>query len=1385
MEKRAYTRQSVDFEVVLSTPNTKDQRCKVKDFCIGGMLLAWETKDVARNPNLTTLIRNDALTITIDVPASSGETKRYTLSAKAARISGTNMGISFVHPDTQALASIQQLARLNSQSNLSKPSITQDINPSIPHFNSEAKKRARSKYSETQERQILKKCLDLINDFFDNKISDYFKELDVQLQASIENAKDNAEQNELFDGINKFKKHLKTSEQQIKTKISQPFTDYALRNAFDLSHLRKDTNSNKIGLIDKEEFEDWLVVKVMATKVETSNTDALLELQLRFGELSGLMPGTHNNPIAPAVVCDAFNSVMTSLPIELKLRKIIYRLFENNVAAELKDLYKRLNSLLDSAGVLKDFDLVDHLGKIKTITGTRASIVNANNNAQSAASPSNALGNALRNTLGNASQDSVKQEFAPRNSHIPNQPSDAATTQGNFSGAHHTQQSQHGTRLNSVNDLAALENSPHVSPQALRSQLQAAHTANTTVRQFDIQQQIARNAADTVKRLISNHHHQTLSFQLPQADIQAPIIEGQALSKKLSELQIQGPLSEENTPRLSERVYQNLHDENGAQRSLGEAENAALNVIERLFDSILDIHTVGENVRPWIKRLEIPFLKLLMNDENFLQDVEHPARKVLNTIAKLGQSGLISNEQNIALIGKSLQSIVEGFDKDISVFNSANHELEGLLERQKKIFKKNIDRVQEAAQGQYKIKSAKRFVDSILENTLGGKQAPTALVVLLDAGWRELLNITALRSGTDSELWKEYEQVIYQLIDAANPKKAPPNIPALLKTIKLGLNSISHNGQFSDEKTITALGKLLKAERDEVGVYAPKLEIPIGAYDAQVLENSGIADDIWIRRAQKLQVGDWLEVDTHASIFEQELSEEDSNPEDDSNFEGTNTQDHRKAQMRLAWVDSDLEDFVFVNHQGMKIIDITVKQLAQLLREGLAQPIEDQDQPIVNLGLDRMVHKFYEQLVHHASHDELTGLMNRREFERQIKIALSDSRKNSIQHNLTCLDFNGVKQVNEQCGFEAGDVLLKTISSLIQKNTPKNTLIARIAGEQFALLLPKANDKTATILLNNLLKALSKAQFTWAEKTFPITCALGSCKITEHSESVSTLLKDALDACAKANLKGTHAIEFAEASNEKTSAIKQWEHRLSEAITQGRLTLRCQKIKALQDETIPDQYEILLSMCDESGKVVDTFDFIHAAECFEKMQLIDRWVIKNTLSWMQASPEKLSLLGNCSINLSSDSLNDESLLYYIFENLVEQKTVPRPKVCFEVTESTAVKNVADLADFVQEMKNIGCQFSLDDFGSESSSYGFLKNLSLNFVKIDGSFIHNLASNEHDYAMVKSINEMVHFMGKKTIAKQVEDSATVEKLKEIGVDFIQGYAVEAPIPLSQL
>ncbi len=1377
MEKRAFERHSVDFEATLCSSSIKDQSCRVKDFCFGGMLLELKAQDFARNPNLTTLIRNDLIDIKVNLPAHGGKPAgEYTQSGKIARIDGLHIGISFIKPNSSTIAGIQQLASVNLGNDDGKMTASEfksDEDGGSAHFNAEARKIALSKYSEKQQYEILSNTLSFIQKYFNEKVATYFKQLDEDIHNAIELAKDNAEQNELFDQSSKFKKYAHKAESDIKQKIIVPFQDYALKNKFDLSYLKKDSGSQKLSLIDKGDFEDWLVVKVMATKVETTNSDALQELQIRFGELSGLANGIQNNPISPAVICYAFNDTISKLPIDTKIRKLVYASFEQHIAFKLSDFYKQLNEFIGKQGVLEEFDILDHIGKLGAVK-SKSQAAKTSPPPEEQAQTEEQTGSQEDGSNVVPFQQGGQQSGGAQSQQAPSGSPGSAGGAPSPSGGDYVPASY--TPFNNVDALSTSTHA-HAQPQALRAQLQVPENASTQMQQFNVQQQIARNAAETVKNLISNYRKTSSNvFYMPKVDQSMPVIEPVQVTSTLQDLQAADISEEDQSLPLTQRVQNAIQEISGEAGRIDDAQASALSLIERLFESILDLENMNDDVKAWIKKLEIPFVKLLLADEDFLQKLDHPARQVLNTIAKLGRSGVMANPNNAALLSKSIQKIVEEFNNDISVFNSANHELQELLERQEKMYKKNLERVREAAQGQFKMKAAKRFVNEMLEDALTERDVPKALASLLDAGWRDLLDITVVKQGTDSEQWTEYENVVHTLIQLLNPNRDNIDLRGVLASIKQGMNTVSASGEFNDPKILSELKQLFDARKDE-NIKVATVQFPKGTF-YQSNDDAGDVEDVWIRRAQNLEIGDWLEVDSNAEIFSQDdiVIGEDGIPI------------ITKAQMRLAWHDEESEEFVFVNHQGMKVIDVQVSALAAIMKEGKAVLIDDQNQPIVDLGLDKMVQKFYEQLVHHGAHDELTGVKNRRELERQIKLALSESRQKNVRHALALFDFNQVKQINDELGYDAGDELLKQFATLITKNTPKNAVVARLSRDEFGLLLPKVNQKTSAVIFKHLKKQINAFSFKWEDKTFTSKCAAGATIINQNSGSVYSILEEAQKACDKA-LQSTdqkNETQIIETEGEQTStALSRWLNKIDSAITHNRLQLQCQKIQPLKKDDAPTLYEMLLCIKDENDEILNISEFMHAAECSEKLQLLDRWAIKNVLSWMESAPDKVKQLNGISINLSGHSLNNDDLLYFIFENMVEQSHVPRQKVCFEVTESVAVNNLADLADFMKEMQNIGCRFSLDNFGSETSSYAFLKKLSLNYVKLDGEFVKNIASNETDYAMVKSMNDMVHFLGKQTIANDVNDKETLEVLKEIGVDFVQGMAVEAPFALANL
>jgi EAL domain-containing protein (putative c-di-GMP-specific phosphodiesterase class I) len=332
-------------------------------------------------------------------------------------------------------------------------------------------------------------------------------------------------------------------------------------------------------------------------------------------------------------------------------------------------------------------------------------------------------------------------------------------------------------------------------------------------------------------------------------------------------------------------------------------------------------------------------------------------------------------------------------------------------------------------------------------------------------------------------------------------------------------------------------------------------------------------------------------------------------------------------------------------------------------------------------------------------------------------------------------------------------------------------------------------NREARELAEDLLNAIRKQRFEWDGRQYNLSGSMGLVFIDPTTESVDSVMQFADEACYTAKDAGRNRLqeyELGDATMMRRHGVMEWVTELDKALDDDRLILNCQRIVPIgRDAGRHDyHYEILLTMLDELGETMPPTEFILAAETYNRMTLIDRWVIERVLSWMALNRDQLDHFGGFSINVSGHSINDETFPDFVLEQFSKSQA-PTGKVCFEITETAAIANLDNAVDFMNRMKIIGCQFSLDDFGTGLSSYSYLRNLPVDFVKIDGVFVKDIDNNPGDYAVVRSINEIGHYMGKKTIAEYVTDDRVLARLKEIGVDFAQGYQIEKPLPLEDL
>jgi diguanylate cyclase (GGDEF)-like protein/PAS domain S-box-containing protein len=434
------------------------------------------------------------------------------------------------------------------------------------------------------------------------------------------------------------------------------------------------------------------------------------------------------------------------------------------------------------------------------------------------------------------------------------------------------------------------------------------------------------------------------------------------------------------------------------------------------------------------------------------------------------------------------------------------------------------------------------------------------------------------------------------------------------------------------------------------------------------------------------------------------------------------------------------------------------------------------------------VHNLSEELSYQASHDVLTGLVNRREFERRMERVLSNIQQDKSEHALCFMDLDQFKVVNDTCGHTAGDELLRQISVVLDGTVRKRDTLARLGGDEFGLLMEHCSLDHAYRVANQLQQVTREFQFKWENRVFKIGVSIGLVPITEGVSNLSELLTHADAACYMAKDLGRNRIHVYQADDEELSKRRdemQWVARLYKALEDDRFQLYAQSIIPL-DETAPKRlhFELLLRLVDEQETLIPPGAFLPAAERYHLIAKLDAWVIKTAFNILRQHPQALKQIGLCSINLSGQSLADHDLLSFITEQLNEGTIEPQ-KICFEITETAAISHLDTASAFISSLKKLGCKFALDDFGSGLSSFGYLKTLDVDYLKIDGMFVKDIVKDPIDYATVKSINEIGQVMGKLTIAEFVEDEAIMDKLREIGVDYAQGYGIGRPRPLEEI
>ncbi len=1068
---------------------------------------------------------------------------------------------------------------------------------------------------------------------------------------------------------------------------------------------RLDTLDTNLSLVEKDTFEDWLNFSTLIRKNNIQYKNQLYQLELKISYVTCFPRYLVHNPLDPEQLCEHFRKEIASIEDSIAAKKILYKAFQTTLSNHLTPLYNAFDALLVEHGAPSGI-AHDILWKKNFPTNAREK------NFSDASSPGHQL-----------------PTFDNDAYHYPEVPSISSPSGVAPRPKHHQTTSQTaGNLFNLINQGTPITRS--TGGNFGHNIRYSEH--NETTGQF------------------AGHYEYSADELLA------------ALTKLQASRSVQ-QLAQNSTSLLqTELAVASDSDSYSSAKTFSSSDKTKLDIYDELFQALSNELTLTPNIKSYLESIKLPLMALTLQDPNFLDSENHPARHLLNQLFSLesavDQNKVIKNTQIKQVLDQLVSRIGQGSITNPDIFARANEELKEISLPIAKSRELNIRRVIEIHEGKQKLEQARQKIQRAVDNRLANKSIPNVILLLLDSGWQHLMVITELNDD-DSIARHNYLDVLDDLLAwYSNTEKLSDEqtstIEIELEFIDSQLSSVCTNA-FVHSKIMEDLSATL------LGSGIPRVRRPFEQtfVEPKAKETTHeFISDSWILQVDQFKTGDWFTFSMEKEVFE---------------------------PLNLIWIGETPASYVFVNRDGYKKQELTRNALAELLESGVVTQIENLDEPLMDRATTMMLQQMQEKLIRSISHDPVTNLPNRKRFINLIKEQLFDV---NATHVLGFLEIEDFRIITNVCGLVGGDQLLLQVAKSVSNKLGKDGIVSRLGDQAFGFLVKNASPDEGHETAKSIRDLINKTNFVWDDKSYTISVSIGLVPTNLGLYNAEELLQKADSVNISANRAGHNRIRIYQENDEglKTQTdIHEWAGRIDRIFSEKRLFARCQMIAPIDPEkNSHSHYEILLGVIDEVGKIIVPDKFIPAVERCQRMPEIDRWIVEHVFEWIMDNRSCFDKIGGFAINLSGQSLNSEEFLTFLKDRLSIQD-VPPEKITFEVTESVAAGSLAFTKRFIKEIKQFGCKFSLDDFGTGYSSYSYLKSLDVDYLKIDGSFIKDIANSPTDVVMVNSMNEIAHSLELETIAEYVENMNIHAILKEIGVDYAQGYGVHKPMPLTEL
>lgn len=809
----------------------------------------------------------------------------------------------------------------------------------------------------------------------------------------------------------------------------------------------------------------------------------------------------------------------------------------------------------------------------------------------------------------------------------------------------------------------------------------------------------------------------------------------------------------------SRRVVSELVAGGRVQPGQEAAAQGAADVFGVLAETIEAEKSLPGSVRHTIRQLEEPLLKLAVLDAGFLNSPQHPAHRVLNAVDRLAMvssdDGRINDQKLLQVIERWTDRIKNEADRNPGIYEEARSQLEKVLKplmRQRSI---RIARLQAGLEGWQKMGQANRAISQEIQRRIDGRDVPELVLEFFNPGWRNYLIRVLLRHGANSPEEAEAWQAVDRLLEWLDPglAEAPAfhAVQQLLTYIDSRLTLVSAGREVQENML----------ERLADGLFNPgngafKMLSGVKVATRQDVAEAEL-DEADAALIGQFRVGDWLSFVRAAT------------------------------PLNLIWIGDDPHVYVFSNYKGVRKLELKRQEFLDLLKSGEAKRTDNLDLPLMDRSFSSMIEHMHRNLVKQATNDPETGLMRRPEFMRRVKRAWLHVDGESSGCVMGVIDIEDLRMVQARMSPDGYRGLLRALAQHLNQKCSAGGFIARTGDRTFAFLRACQSEEKAQELAETFITRVNQFSHEWEGETFSLTANAGLAWASAYVEP-ETLYNKADTACLSAKHEGHNQLVFyreEDGEHKGHAGLAYWAGRFNGILASGRLYLRCQPIVALADDSgQPAHYEILLGARSDENEPIHIGDFVAAIERLKRISELDQWVVREVFEWIRSHPQEFEQVGAFSINLSGQSVNSKTFLGFM-ESELGRGDIPGHKLIFEITESAAIDSFANAEQFIKKFRRYGCRFSLDDFGVGFSSFTYLKNLKVDYLKIDGSFVRDMNRNEVDVALVSSMHETSRFLGIRTIAESVENEETLARLKAIGVNYVQGYLTGKPVHIDDI